>query len=349
MRVLVIGGTRFLGYHLVQTLLDHGHEVTLFNRGLTPDDFGHRVKRIRGDRTNFEEMKTNLRHREFDVVVDMIAYKGKESEQAVELFSGKVGHYIHISTGAVYLVTKNYPCPLKEEDFDRELMEKPLRQENLWLYGLGKRECEEVLKKAFEEKKFPATIFRLPIVIGERDYTLRAYSYFLRLKDGGPIILPDGGLNVSTYVYQGDVIQTMARHLLDPRTFGQAYNLAMEEIISLRHFVQESARIIGQKPEIIDVPSFLIESLPCQLSISPFSGRRPFVLSIEKAKRDLNYRSTPFSFWLEKTIHWFLKDYKGPPPENYRWRSLEMAVAHYFRQKLEEIKKDLAKMEVANG
>lgn len=349
MKILVIGGTRFLGYHLVRKLLTQGHEITLFNRGLTPDDFGHAVKRLKGDRTRPEEMKAALKGLEFEAVIDLIAYKGEESQQAVDIFLGRIGHYIHISTGAVYIVTHDYPCPLREEDFDRAIMEKPKKPDNLWFYGLAKRECELALRQAYEDRGFPATIFRLPIVIGERDYTLRAYSYFIRIKDGGPLLMPDAGLNVFTHVYQGDVIETIASNLLNSRTFGQAYNLAMEEIISLRNFVQAAAEIMGRDIEMIDIPSRLLQSLPCGLSISPFSTRRPFVLSVDKAKRELNYRSTPFLFWLEKTINWFFSEYSGAFPDNYRWRSLEISLAQFFTLKMEEVKKQLVEREVKNG
>jgi len=349
MKILVIGGTRFLGYHLVRRLLAEGQEVTLFNRGLTPDDFGSRVKRIRGDRTKPEEMKKVFRHFEFDAVIDFIAYNGQESEGAVEIFSGRTGHYIHISTGAVYIVTRNYPCPLREEDFDRELREKPAKPDPLWSYGLGKRECELVLRRAYEERAFPVTIFRLPIIIGERDYTLRAYSYFIRLKDGGPVLLPDAGLNVFTHVYQGDVVRTIATNLLNPQTFGKAYNLAMEEIISLRGFIELAAEIMGREVEIIDIPSRLLQAMPCGLSISPFSSRRAFVLSVDKARRDLGFKSTPLASWLEKTISWFFSEYRGPQPENYRWRSFEISLADLYSRKLEEMKRQFLEGEGKNG
>lgn len=349
MKILVIGGTRFLGYHLVRKLLLQGHEITLFNRGLTPDDFGQAVKRLRGDRTRPEEMKAALKGQEFEVVIDLIAYKGKESQQAIEIFLGRTGHYIHISSGAVYLVTHNYPCPLREEHFDRKVMEQPKRPDNLWSYGLRKRECELVLRQAFQERGFPATILRLPIVMGERDYTLRAYSYFIRINDGGPILMPDAGLNVFTHVYQGDVIENIAHNLLNSRTFGQAYNLAMEEIISLRNFVQATAKVMGREIEMIDIPSWVLQSLPCGLSISPFSSRRPFILSIDKAKKEIGYRSTPFTCWLERTIKWFFSNYPGVYPDNYRWRSLEISLGTLFTLKMEEVKKQLLEQEVKNG
>ena len=349
MRVLVIGGTKFLGYHLVRELLSQGHEVTLFNRGQTPDDFGSAVERIHGDRNEPHEFRARLKGLEFEVVVDMISYRGEDSRQAVNIFSGRVGHFIHISTAAVYIVTRDFPCPLRESDFDRAILPQPVSHDGLWLYGTNKRDCELVLREAYESRGFPVTIFRLPVVIGERDYTLRAYSYFLRLTDGGPLLLPDAGLNVSTHVYQGDVVKTVVGNLMNAKALGQAYNLAMEEILSLRAFVQEAARIIGKKAALIDIPSRFLEELPCGTSISPFSGRRPLVLAVDKARQDLNFRATPLAVWLKKTIEWFFSEYNGPPPENYRWRPLELNLAQRFGETMEKVKQEILSQEVKDG
>ncbi|MFQ6108515.1 MAG: NAD-dependent epimerase/dehydratase family protein, partial [Candidatus Aminicenantales bacterium] len=195
MRILIIGGTGFLGYHITKHLLDEGQEITLFNRGKTPDDFGTKVERISGDRYDGASFHNQLSGKSFDAVVDMISYQAADSQLAVRTFSGKIDHYIHISTAAVYIITKDYPCPLREEDFDRELYPKSRRKSGLWTYGYNKRKCEEVLFRAFKEHGFPVTIFRLPIVMGGRDHTLRPYSYFIRILDGKPLIVPDGSLN----------------------------------------------------------------------------------------------------------------------------------------------------------
>jgi nucleoside-diphosphate-sugar epimerase len=343
MRVLVIGGTRFFGYHIAKKLLADGHEVVLFNRGLTPDDFGDRVRRIQGDRNDRGEFSRKLGREKFDVVVDMIAFERQDSLSAIETFSGNISHFFHISTGSVYVVTKDFPCPLREEDFDREIFPEPKKNKDWWLYGYHKRKCEEVLRQAYEEHGFPVTMLRLPIVMGERDYTLRAYSYFLRLEDGKPLILPDSGLNASTYIYQDDIVRTVSANLLNAKAYGEAYNLAQEEILTLRSFVLAAARILGRQPDLVDVATDVLESTSLGTSFSPFSMRRPFILSPEKARRDLNFSSTPFETWLRRTILWFKEDYQGRPPDNYRSREKEVALASRYRQAIKEFVPDFPK------
>jgi nucleoside-diphosphate-sugar epimerase len=331
MKILIIGGTRFFGYHIAKRLVADGHEVTLFNRGLASDDFGGAVRRIHGDRLDRRLFFAKLSREKFDTVIDMIAFTADDSRSDVDTFAGRVGHFIHISTGSVYIVTRDFPCPLQEEDFNREVLPRPKKDDDWWLYGYHKRKCEEVLNEAYRQRAFPVTILRLPIVMGEKDYTLRTYSYFLRLEDGRPIILPDSGFNVFTHIYQGDVVRTVASNLLNSSAFGRAYNLAQSEILTLRGFVLAAARILNREPDLIEIPSDVLEASSLGTSFSPLSTRRPFVLSTERAGHELGFASTPFPDWLEKTIRWFRNDYAGGPPENYSSRELEAAFADTYR------------------
>src|SRR3954467_4675849 len=98
MRSLIIGGTRNLGPSIVHALLQRGYQVAVFNRGQTRDDLPEEVERLRGDRTNTEELKRVLTGKEFDLVIDTALYTGAEAEAAVELFTGKAGRYIFLST-----------------------------------------------------------------------------------------------------------------------------------------------------------------------------------------------------------------------------------------------------------
>src|SRR4051812_141386 len=139
MRSLVIGGTRNLGPSIVHALLQRGYEVAVFNRGQTRDDLPQEVERLRGDRTNREELKHVLSGREFDLVIDTTLYTGAEAGAAVELFAGKVGRYIFLSTGQVYLVRVGAERPFKEVDYAGPVMAEPPKSDiseyENWRYG----------------------------------------------------------------------------------------------------------------------------------------------------------------------------------------------------------------------
>jgi len=341
MKVLIIGGTRFFGASIARRLVDKGHSVTLFNRGQTPDDFGKSVRRIRGDRNDHHGFIRHFEDERFDAVIDMIAFRKEDSQAAVDAFDGKTAHYVHISTGAVYLVTRDYPTSLREEDFDRPLYDKPGESGEWWNYGFHKRECEHVLGKAFEESEFPSTVYRLPIVIGENDYTLRAYSYFIRINDGRPMIVPDGGLNIFTLVYKEDVARTVVENLLNSVSYGQAYNLAQDDLMTTQSFIKMAAGTLGKKPELVDIPSGLLNRTPLKTSFSPYFSRRPFVMDAAKAKRDLKFSPTPTKDWMARTVRWFDEQYSGPPPDNYALRDFEVSFAEKFRSVAESLLKEL--------
>src|SRR5688572_25886799 len=113
MNVLVLGGTRFLGYLTAWRALAAGHRVTLLNRGNLTDPFGDRVERLRGDRT--KDLERLLAGRTFDAAVDFVAFVERDARQAERLLrDGQLGHYVFIGTGQVYLVRDRCRWPARE-------------------------------------------------------------------------------------------------------------------------------------------------------------------------------------------------------------------------------------------
>ena len=224
MHVLVVGGNRFVGYELAFRLLAGGHRVTLLNRGTLPDPFAGRVARLTGDRSagGFARL---VGKRTFDAAVDFAVFHGDEAAEAVTALQRRVGHYVMISTGQVYLVRMPRPSPARESDYDGPLMAAPesAAEKEQWDYGFGKRAAENVLAAAWKESRFPSTRLRLPMVNGERDYHRRLEGYLWRLLDGGPLILPDGGDRPTRHVYGAAVARAIDALLGNAATFGQAF------------------------------------------------------------------------------------------------------------------------------
>lgn len=329
MDVLVIGGTRFVGHLLVGRLLASGHRVTLLHRGRTPSAFAGSVEEILGDRTN-DALQRRLGKRRFDATVDFAAYTGDDVDGVLDAGKLETGHYVLVSSGQVYLLRDPRPMPAREDDYDGPLMPRPddLRDRAEYDYGAGKRGAEDTLANAWARHRFPYTALRLPMVNGERDYYRRIEGYLWRLLDGGPVLLPDGGPERCRHVYGRDVARTILGILGDERTFGRAFNLAHEEVVTVRELVAKLAGILGAPDRRVDVPvARIVDAGLHPKEVSPFSQRWMSFLDPSLAKEKLGFVATPLDVALECIVASFLAHPPPDRPSGYARRAEERALA----------------------
>ncbi len=329
MNVLIIGGTRFVGYQLTWRLVAEGHRVTLLNRGTTADPFEGRVERLVADRSTADFARV-LGGRTFDAAVDFACYTGKDATGAITALGERVGHYIMISTGQVYLVREGAPRPARESDYDGPTIPKPTNPADLedWTYGVEKRQAEDALIAAGRDQSFPATRLRIPMVSGERDYYRRVESYLVRLLDGGPVLLPDGGRHQTRHVYSGAVVRLIAAILGRPQTFGQAYNLAQTETPTLVELITLMANLLGTQARLVAIPTADLEAAGLTpLGVSPFSGRWMSFLDPTLAQTELGFTHEPPAVYLDKIITSYLNHPPASPPSNYANRTVELRLA----------------------
>ncbi len=170
MKILVLGGTRFFGVHMVNDLIEKGHEVTIATRGQAPDDFGDSVMRIRLDRTDEDSIKAMISDTHYDVIIDKIAYCSNDVRKVLD--NADCDKYIYMSSTAVY--DPLHP-DTKEDDFDGNSGELIWCDRPDFSYDVVKRHAEYALWQKYSDKKFVAV--RYPFVIGKDDYTKRLYFY----------------------------------------------------------------------------------------------------------------------------------------------------------------------------
>jgi nucleoside-diphosphate-sugar epimerase len=328
--VLVVGGNRFLGYELAWRLLAAGHGVTLFNRGRRPDPFGERVERLRGDRTTADFARL-LGGRSFDAAVDFAAFRGEDARGVVEVLGGRVGHYVFVSTGQVYLVREDAPRPSREAGYEGRVMPAPPEghpDRGDWEYGVGKRACEDVLAEAWERGRFPATRLRLPIVYGERDHTRRLEGYLWRLLDGAPVLVPDGGAHPVRHVYAGEVVRLVLSLLSRKGAFGRAYNVCQRERPALAEYLRVVADAMGSASRILPVSrDALREAGLDALAVSPFSGRWMSLLDPSRAREELDFEHRPMADCLRAVVSCFLAHPPEDRPPGYAGRDRERELA----------------------
>ncbi len=332
MEILIIGGTRNLGHQLTLELVQNGHQVTLFNRGKTPDELPAGIARLRGDRSDPLSIARALEGREFDVVIDMALYNGMDAKHISALLESRVGQYIFLSTGQVYLVRQPAPRPFVEEAYENPISEAPAsgtRNYEEWLYGVEKSQAEDVLMKAHQTRNFPITTLRLPMVNSERDHFQRIYNYLVRLQDGHPILLPAGDHLRLRHVYGRDVLQAILRVIQSGIGKGRVYNVSQEETLSIEEFLGLLADIVGSKLLLTRVPRKVLEELSLLPDCSPFSDPWMSELDNQRSKVELGMQYTPLRVYLQELVSHYQKQALASPT-GYQRRQVEIRMAHEY-------------------
>ena len=306
MKILILGGTSFFGKETAIRLSKAGSEVTVFSRRAPVDGLPLDIRQTRGDRT-VEIDLSRMAVEPWDVIIDNICYNAEDARKAINIFNGRVGLYIYTSSSSIYSVLDGASSPFRENQ--AELLPLKAQLKEKYAYGLGKYAAEKEYMKAFLDQKFPVAIARPPVVIGPNDPTLRAYSYWLRLADGGPLA-----------------------YARDP--YGKAYNFGDSSPITLDDFVKVSARVMHREAEVLYPDYAWLKANEFNFEATPFSMGGDFVLDTAKAEKELDWIPTPSAKWLEETINWYLFSYTGPAPKNYASRKRELELAEKWAMKL---------------
>ena len=297
MKVLVIGGSGYIGSHTVEELLRRGHDVCIFARGTTPLKTHRQVSFIRGNRQNPKDL-ANLRSQGFDAVVDINAYKREDTLAIVQALDGYISRFVHLSSLAV---CQQLAVPITED--------APMIADPNAGYAYDKAECERALRWAYTKNDFPFVSIRPTCVYGQRDYLSRENHFLKRIIAGDPIIIPDSGATPIFAVYVKDLAAVMANALTAKGVEGKSFNVSQPEIVSLKQHIQNIARLAGTEAVIASIPSCLLERLGFNLVHFPYSfPNEPLIIvDIIAARRELDFAPTPYAKALRETVEWFLE------------------------------------------
>ena len=262
MKVLVIGGTGFIGSHVVRQLVEMGHEVMVFHRGETKADLPKEVQKIIGDRHNLSDYKSEFQKLAPQVVLDMIPYTAEDAQTVVDIFKNIADRVVAISSQDVYRARDILwqretgiidPTPLIEDSPLRSQL-YPYRglSDDPFAYDYDKIPVEQVYLSAIE---LPATIIRLPMVYGAGDRQHRLHPYIKRMDDKRPAIVLEETIArwLGCYGYVENVAHAIALAVNDERAKGQVYNVS-ESPITVADLVKAIAKIIDWQGKVVIVP-----------------------------------------------------------------------------------------------
>ena len=235
-KILVMGGTRFVGKPLVAQLQSEGHELTLFTRGKNPVPAG--VEHLCGDRSSAEGLAV-LEGRRFDVIVDSSGRTLEDSRAVVERTGAPAHRFLYVSSAGVYADSELWPLT---EDSPTDPQSR----------HSGKLDTEAWLRA----EHIPFTSFRPTYIVGAGNYNPVESWFFDRIVHGRPVPLPGDGSMITQLGHVNDLAAAMALSLGVDAAANRTYNCSSVQGISFRGLVAAAARACGKDPETVEIRSF---------------------------------------------------------------------------------------------
>jgi nucleoside-diphosphate-sugar epimerase len=236
MRILIMGGTRFIGVYLTQLLVEQGHEVVLFNRGNSPAPSLQRVGQITGDRTDATQLKEKLSQEKFDVIFDNNARELTDTQPLAEIFQERVQHFVYMSSAGVYLKSDQLPH-VEGDTVDPKSRHK------------GKHETETYLAQS----GLPFTSIRPTYIYGPRNYNELESWFFDRIVRDRPVPIPGNGLHITQLGHVKDLARAMSQILGNKQAIGQIYNVSGDRFVTFDGLARASAVAAGKSPDAVKI------------------------------------------------------------------------------------------------
>lgn len=325
MKILVIGGTRFIGAALVRSLHAMGHEIAVFNRGQSPVAPPAGVQRITGDMNNLEASHAEFANFGPEVVLHNMVIHTEHIKALQAAFRGIARRLVMTSSMDTYRIYGRIhgtepgdllPLPVDEDSPVREKLypyRHMVKDESEMMYNYDKIPAEQAV---LGDAELPGTVLRLPMVIGPEDYQRRLLAFVKPMLDKRPaLVLLDAYANwKSTYGYVDNVGHAMALACVDDRAAGRIYNVG-DKAVSALYLAEHVKEAMNWPGEIITGPQ---EKLPD--SFAPqINFAQDLICSTERIRKELGYSEiVPFDEGIRRTVAWDCANLPDPLPEPLR-------------------------------
>jgi 2'-hydroxyisoflavone reductase len=322
-RVLVIGGTLFIGRALVEHLLERGDDIVIMHRGSgTP--FGDRVGEIRCDRNDIPAVHAALKNTSFDVVYDNVYdwQRGTTAEQvsaAAQATADGLQRYVFMSSVAAY-----------GDGIDLDEGDALARDDHPDDYMRHKASSERALFALHADSGLPVTTLRPAFVYGPSNPFDREAFFWDRITAGRPVIIPEDGSRPMQWVHASDVARTAVRAVEEDVANGSAYNLGNSPPVTQVEFVQMLARAAGRDVELEYIPRDRIEAAGGGLIAPPFYfgiylDVPPITMRAERVRDELGVELRPLEEGLRETFQWYRT--QNRPAPDFSWEDELLAAA----------------------
>ena len=302
MKALFIGGTGNISSACVELALARGIEVTLLNRGTSGRPVPNGAQVVNGDIRDPQSVRAALGSRSFDVVAEFVAFTPEHIETDLELFRGRTGQYIFISSASTYQ-TPPAILPVTEST----VLDNPY-----WEYSRNKTACEERLVRAYREEKFPITIVRPSHTYSAAYVPVHGeWTTIDRMLRGEPVIVHGDGTSLWTLTHATDFAKGFVGLMGNAHAIGESFHITSDEWLTWNQIHEILAAAAGVKATLVHVPSDLIAAYDPIWGESLLGDKtHSFILDNSKVKRLVpDFICTmPFSRGAEEIIAWHMAD-----------------------------------------
>lgn len=302
MKVLIIGGTRFLGAATARELLKRGHRVTVLHRGNTPGNLPIEVRHILCDARDPKAVTPHVVEGRFDAMVDTIL-SACDLQWYLPLLHQHTGQLVHCGSTGVYAPAP--AVPVREDD------PTPCPSE---LGGFGEKLAQDQALMAFyEETKFKVCSLRVSNVFGAGDVPLdlwggRDPKYYQRVADGKEVWIPNDGRALLQPVHVDDLARGFCAALETDKAGGQIYNLSSERAVTLSHYAELGRELLGSQSPIRCVPMDQILATGKANEAGLRFVCEHMSIDCAKARRDLGYEPRiGVREGLRDSLHWMVR------------------------------------------
>ncbi len=271
MRILIMGGTRFIGVYLTKALVEQGHEVVLFNRGKKPAPI-EGIQQIHGDRQDIEQLE-KLKEEQFDVIYDNNGRELSDTKPLVELFKDQLKQFVYVSSAGVYLKSDQMPH-MEGDAVDPNSRHK------------GKFETEAYLA----ESGVPWTAIRPVYIYGPQNYNPLEAWFFDRIVRDRVIPIPGNGLHFTQFGHVQDLASAMVAVLGNPQAIGQIYNISGDRYVTFDGLAKAAAIAAGKSAEDLKIIHYNPKDFDFGKKKAFPLRPQHFFADIHKAQTELNWQ-----------------------------------------------------------